>query len=144
VNQSFVPYIYSREELRTIFRGAGQTLPTIRRVSPQTLRTSLMLLYATGALTGEVVALRLGDVDFKRCLLTIGKHPRHVPFGSDLRDVLGRYIEWRKRRPITRCRSIDFAKTFGKSAIKLEFSGMMAFVFSRDCKTYDLHLQFIG
>jgi integrase len=97
VNQSFVPYIYSREELRTIFRGAGQTLPTIRRVSPQTLRTSLMLLYATGALTGEVVALRLGDVDFKRCLLTIGKHPRHVPFGSDLRDVLGRYIEWRKR-----------------------------------------------
>lgn len=97
VTQTFIPYIYSRNELRTIFRCAGKTWPSIRRTGPQTLRTALVFLYATGAVTNEVTALKLSDIDFKRSLVTIGRRPRRVPFGTDLGDVLGRYITWRRR-----------------------------------------------
>lgn len=42
----FVPYVYTREELRKILRAASQV--TSKRAHPQTIRMLFLLLYGTG------------------------------------------------------------------------------------------------
>ena len=98
---SIVPYIYSREELRRILQAAD----TVRRLrgclEPVTMRTAILLLYGAGLRLQEALNLNQTDVDFEGSLLTI-RHTkflktRLVPFGPQLGQVLGRYIQSRTR-----------------------------------------------
>ncbi len=50
---SFVPYIYSREELRRLLGATEATSHPLRRAKPRTLRTILLLLYGAGLRIGE-------------------------------------------------------------------------------------------
>jgi len=102
VRQTFVPYIYTRAQLRALLKATVQNQKTIRRVDRQSLRTFILLLYGTGALVGEMLDLMHGDVNLEAGIITIRSRnfsrSRQIPIGSDLGDVLWKYITWRSRR----------------------------------------------
>lgn len=104
IPRTFLPYIYTRTELRRILRATATgpwrlTRPT--SVDPFTLRTFLLFLYGTGILLNEAMALRCSDVDLKKDLITlrrVGKS-RKIPIGRDVHNLLSGYLRSPVRRP---------------------------------------------
>jgi integrase/recombinase XerD len=72
VRQSFVPYIYTRQELNRLLAATSscQQSPNCG-VHAETFHALLLTLYATGARLGEVVGLRSKDINFKTGMLNI-------------------------------------------------------------------------
>jgi integrase/recombinase XerD len=97
---SFVPYIFSHEELRRLVDAAEAHSERRSWLESETLRTLVLLLYGTGLRVGEAVRLDRQDVDLDNALLTVRQSKfyksRLVPFGSQLKAVLTGYSE---RRP---------------------------------------------
>jgi integrase len=88
----FVPYIYSTEDVRRLLAVPDSHYPPDCPLSPDTMRTLLLLLYGTGLRLGEATRLKHEDADFKSSALTIretkfGKS-RLVPIGRDLVSIL--------------------------------------------------------
>jgi integrase/recombinase XerD len=96
---SFIPYIYSREELRRLLEGTGAIAHPQRRVEPLALRTILLLLYGAGLRVSEARNLDCDDVHFPSSVLTIRDSKffksRLVPLGAQLVAVLQDYSAWR-------------------------------------------------
>jgi integrase len=95
--QTFVPYIYSRRELRLLLDAVPRCQRHAScRTSATTLRTLLLFLYGTGMRVGEALRLRLADVDLDYGVITIRGtkfyKSRLVPLGSDVVGVLRRYL----------------------------------------------------
>ena len=101
--QTFVPYVYSRAELRALLKAVAQDEhKRDRALDRQTMRTMILLLYGTGARLGEIINLLHEDVNLKSRSITIS-HPnfarsRSIPVGPDLCDVLCKYLSWRSRK----------------------------------------------
>ena len=97
----FVPYIYSRDEVRRLIEAT--TTREHRNLSVLTCRTLLLLLYATGLRIGEALGLDMADVDLATGLLCIRESKfyktRLVPIGPDLLTVLATYATQRNRQP---------------------------------------------
>jgi integrase len=97
----FVPYIYSREELRRLLDAAGCYQRGESVLNPVTFRTILLLLYGTGLRDGEVIRLNRADVDLDHSLLTVRLTKFHksrlVPFGPQIGQVLTEYAHTRVR-----------------------------------------------
>ncbi len=95
---TFIPYIFSQEEVRHLIVAAGQYHG--RNISPSTLRMLLLLLYCTGMRLGEAVHLQLTDIDRRQqCFLvreSKGK-TRILPFLDDLAVELSNYLLARQR-----------------------------------------------
>lgn len=94
--QTFVPYVYSRTELRRLLVAAGITQRDLNCViGPRTFRVLLLFLYGTGAALSEAVQLERKDVDFRRRRITLrtslARRAREIPIGSDLYDILRKY-----------------------------------------------------
>jgi integrase len=97
--QTFVPYVYSRTELRRLLVATGAVQRQFNCViEPRTFRTLLLFLYGTGAMIGEAVELKQSDVDlrtrrinFKSSLIN---RSREIPIGCDLYDIL---LQYRRR-----------------------------------------------
>lgn len=126
--QTFVPYIYSRRELRLLLEAVlrCQRRSTCR-TSEITLRTLLLFLYGTGMRTGEALRLCLGDVDLDRAVITIRGtkfyKSRLVPLGADLVHVLRQYLatpgRWNQHyRPLFQSRQ---HKRLGHSTVDANF-----------------------
>jgi integrase len=102
VRQTFIPYVYTRAELRALLAAAPEIEKSSSSINSQTFRAFLLLLYGTGSSLGEMLALRYDDVDLKKGFLTIrSRNPRRarkLPIGKDLLESLARYIRWRNRR----------------------------------------------
>jgi len=103
VTQSFVPYIYSRSDLRSLL----DAVPRCQRksacvMSGATFRTLLLFLYGTGMRLGEALRLRLMDVDLTLGLVTIRDakfyKSRLVPLGPDLARLIRQYLHQPGRR----------------------------------------------
>lgn len=102
---SFVPYIYSSEEIQRIFEAADHL-----ELYDQHARTMLMIvpilirmLYATGIRIGEALNLNLKDVNLVKNYLIIkesknGKD-RIVPFSDSLAAVCSQYLHYRNKLP---------------------------------------------
>jgi integrase/recombinase XerD len=95
--QTFVPYIYTRSELRLLL----DATPRSQRVrscvmSPATFRTMLLFLYGTGARLGEALKLRITDVDLRSGVVTITGtkfyKSRLVPLGRDVLQLIRQYL----------------------------------------------------
>ena len=97
---SFVPYIYSHEELRRLLGATEETSHPLRRAKPRTLRTILLLLYGAGLRVSEARKLACADVDLALSLITIRDtkffKSRLVPLGPQLVQVLTDYQAWRQ------------------------------------------------
>ena len=92
---SFIPYIYSQEELRRLLRAADADVRSQACLEPITTRTILLLLYGAGLRIREATTLNHADVDLSTSLVTVhqtkfGKS-RLVPVGPKLGSVLAQY-----------------------------------------------------
>jgi integrase len=89
----FTPYIYSPPELRRLLQAI--TPERTKGVSPQTVRTLLLLLYGAGLRLGEALKLESADVDVPTRLLHVRQSKffksRLVPIGPKLARVLADY-----------------------------------------------------
>jgi integrase/recombinase XerD len=92
---AFIPYIYSEQDVRALLDAVDARYEEDWLVRPQTVRTLLLLLYATGLRISEALALKTADVDLADAVLTIREtkfyKSRLVPIGADLVGVLGHY-----------------------------------------------------
>jgi integrase/recombinase XerD len=95
----FVPYIYSRDDLRRLLSSIPSYQRYRTRIEPETLRAILLLLYGAGLRASEALNLSIADVDLPNALLTIRDtkffKSRLVPIGRDLTGVLTDYARWR-------------------------------------------------
>jgi integrase/recombinase XerD len=112
---SFAPRVCSRAEIRMLLRatGAAQADPQCT-ISARTVRTFLLLSYATGALLSEVQWMLLKDVDLKRKRVTIRNcsfdRVRTIPIGSDLHKALTAYIGFRKKQNGSETKALFLSK----------------------------------
>jgi len=109
LRQSFVPYVYTRNQLRLLFRATSAWQNSSRqniktgRMDSRTFRVFLLTLYATGMRTGEALTLLREDVDVNRSAITIrgGRfgRVRKIPIGPDLCTRLRRHKRGLARVP---------------------------------------------
>lgn len=94
----FRPYIFSEDELRRL-AAASDSLPPARRsnVHQQIYPVLVRMLIGTGMRIGEVLALKIGDVDPLNGVIKVinGKNgvSRHIPVSDSLKKVLCGYTE---------------------------------------------------
>jgi integrase len=99
--QAFVPYIYSREELRRLLEAASAADHPRVRIDPYVLRTLLLLLYGAGLRISEALGLTMADLNLEQALVWIRESKfyktRLVPLGADLTRALRQYAGKRRR-----------------------------------------------
>lgn len=98
---TFVPYIFSRHQLRMMLRIARKCHDVRDSIDVQTIRTFILFLYATGAYGGEIVRLEYKDLDLKNWTVRFrgkGARSRVIPIGTSTADVLAKYVAWRNRK----------------------------------------------
>jgi site-specific recombinase XerD len=93
----FVPYIYSRDELRRILDATGSYQRQRSPMEPITVRTIVLLLYGAGLRVSEVIRLDQKDVDLRHSVLTVRLSKFHktrlVPFGRQVNRILTDYAK---------------------------------------------------
>jgi len=98
----FVPYIYTRKELRQLFNAAFTYQKNRSHVEPYMVNRILLLLYGTGLRLSEALSLTMADIDMSQNLITIKQtkfyKSRLVPFSNQLARVFYEYIQWRNKR----------------------------------------------
>jgi site-specific recombinase XerD len=98
----FIPYIYSRIELKEIFKVALTYQKRRSHVESFMIYSLLLVLYGTGMRIGEALSLTMTDVDLDQAVITIkeGKcyKSRLIPFGVQLSNVINAYVRWRNTK----------------------------------------------
>jgi integrase/recombinase XerD len=97
----FIPYIYSRQELKRLLDGTSTFQQKWLKLEPITLRSILLMLYGAGLRTSEPLRLTCADVDLKEATLTIRLtkfyNTRRIVLNGQLLRVLTEYDENRRR-----------------------------------------------
>jgi integrase/recombinase XerD len=99
--KTFVPYIYTRNEIRRLLDGTE--LCQHRRkcsISSATLKTLILFLYGTGIKIGDALALSDKDVDFARGTVIVRSatvEARTIPIGPDVKRLVKRFLMRRER-----------------------------------------------
>jgi integrase/recombinase XerD len=97
-HSTFVPYIYSRTELRRmVSESVVNSTKRPRVIDPATFRTLLVFLYGTGVLLSEALTLRESALDLRHDVMTVQRNAharkRTIPIGSDVHKLLTTYLE---------------------------------------------------
>jgi integrase len=91
----FIPYIYSTEDIRRLLGVPDSHYPRTCPMSPDTMRTFILVLYGTGLRLGELTRLTHADADLRNATLLIREtkfeKSRLVPIGKDLVSILRLY-----------------------------------------------------
>lgn len=99
---SFVPYIFSHEELCRILQAFENVCCPRSLLEPVTARTVILTLYGAGLRRQEAINLDWADIDWSDALLTIREtkflKTRLVPFGPQLSQALTTYSRTRVRK----------------------------------------------
>ena len=69
--EKFLPYIYTNEDMRKLIDAADSRHRYVWLLTPDTIRTLLLLLYGTGLRISEALRLNIGDFDRDSGVLTI-------------------------------------------------------------------------
>lgn len=97
LDQNYVPYIFSAQEIEDIFRIAdnGETIKV--KLAQIQVPMLLRILYGCGLRLGEALTLKLSDVEFDGGVLCIwngkGKKDRLVPMDETLTQTLKMYCD---------------------------------------------------
>ena len=98
---TFLPYVFTKEELHRLLSAVPACRTSSDKIHPKTLRTMLLMLYATGATAGEVTKLGAESFDVQNSILELPgcklKAVRSIPIGKDLNRVIGQYVQWREK-----------------------------------------------
>jgi integrase/recombinase XerD len=99
--QPFVPYVFTREELRRLLDAVNCYQKRTSPFQPPTFRALLLLLYGAGLRLSEALSLTLQDVDLSAGLLTIRDtkfyKTRTVALSPPLQEVLTQYAGRRQQ-----------------------------------------------
>lgn len=91
----FVPYIYTRQELKRLLDGTSTYQRKWQKLESITLRTILLLLYGAGLRTSEPLHLKCADVNLDDATLIIRLtkfyKTRRIALSPQLRSVLSEY-----------------------------------------------------
>ena len=126
---SFVPYIFSKQEIASIFSACDCFLP--RRIPPNTayaiIPALFRLLYSTGLRLGEALALKEKDVNLIEKHITVRRSKngteRIIPISDSLADVCLQYKDGRSlktgylffvKKDNTPCSQYTASSTFRK------------------------------
>ena len=97
------PYIYSLEEVERLLSTTETLKSPQSHLQATTFRTILLTLYGTGMRIGEVLFLRLNDVNLPESFITIKDtkffKSRLVPIGPRLSNELSTYAQKRLQLP---------------------------------------------
>jgi integrase/recombinase XerD len=97
---AFVPYIYTRDEIRRLLDATRTYRRFSLMIEPETMRAILLLFYGTGLRVNEALRLTIADVDLPNAVITVREtkffKSRLVPFGSALGSILADYANRRK------------------------------------------------
>ncbi len=104
VPQTYVPYVYTRAELRDLLRATPRCQEARgTEMCTQTFRMVILFLYGTGARMGQVLALKCSDLNLNAGTVTFPgtllKPGRTIPLNPHLGQILQRYFLWRGRTP---------------------------------------------
>jgi site-specific recombinase XerD len=126
---SFTPYIYSRDELRKLFKAALIYQKGKCFIEPYMIRVILILLYCTGLRISEALALTIADVDITQSLIIVREtkfyKTRLVPFGAQLSEIIKSYIAWREQHGFTKKSSSPFFINKKESSLNATDMGRM-------------------
>ena len=96
----FVPYIYTRDEVRRLLDATPSYRKTHIVLEPYTLRAILLLLYGAGLRISEALSLTIADVDLVGGQLEIREtkfyKSRLVPICLQLKQAMARYAQYRR------------------------------------------------
>lgn len=99
---AFVPYIYTRDELRLLFDTALTYQKNRSHIKPYMVRMLLLMLYSTGLRLNEALSLTMGNVSLTELIITVEQtkfyKSRLVPFGSQFAKEMEAYLKWRKKQ----------------------------------------------
>ena len=101
-----IPFIYSRTEVRKLIQSSQDNQANhLCAVSTGTLRAVLLMLYGTGASTGEIFSLKREDLDLRRNLASLRGdrmiQPRRIPLSKDVHELLQSYLRSEERRKVS-------------------------------------------
>ena len=106
------PYIYTLQDLRRLLDGTDSLRTRMSPLQATTMRTLLLLLYATGLRISEALSLTLADVQLEESLLLIRDSKfyktRWVPTGPHLTPQLEAYAKQRGRLPLLQGKASAF------------------------------------
>lgn len=98
VHDDYVPYIFSDEEIKSIFDAADNIVVKDKKADSAIViefPVILRLLYSCGLRIGETIRIRLSDVDFERGILYMynTKNDKHriVPVSNEMKVILQKY-----------------------------------------------------
>jgi len=102
----FIPYIYSREELRRLLDGTSTYQHECRKLEPVTLRAILLLMYGAGLRSGEPLRLTCADVGLTEAIITIRftkfYKSRRIALNGQLLQALAEYDNNRRQAGLSR------------------------------------------
>jgi integrase/recombinase XerD len=129
----FYPYIFSRLEIRQLLRKVAAAVRSPSCViQSHTMKNLIVFLYGTGLSVGEVLRIRLEDLDMQKSTVRIlGAHcraDRIVPLGGDIKRLL-----------IGQLRASGQSKKPGRPLFATKFDGQLnhrtlSITFRRLCK----------
>lgn len=98
---AFTPYIYTREELKSLLDGVTSYQKKWLKLEPVTLRAMLLLIYGVGLRTSESLHLTCADVDLSDATLLIRQSKfykyRRIALNNQLSGVLSGYDRDRRQ-----------------------------------------------
>ena len=103
-HSSFVPYIFSHEQIAAVIKAADETEPReVARNMHLALPVIFRILYGCGLRVSEVVGLRYKDVNLEDGILTIREaktdRDRYIPLSDSVKEACVSYAEkiwWEK------------------------------------------------
>ncbi|MCM4153603.1 integrase [Arenibacter sp. N53] len=108
-DRGFIPYIFSEEQMQSIFQESDRLLRQSRRKDDPIISVPCLirLLYSTGLRITEAISLRNKDVDLDRNILKVGTwgstkngEERLVPICNTLKENLQKYLHYRSMLPV--------------------------------------------
>jgi len=95
------PYIYSEEELKSLFSFALTYQRNKSHINPYVIQTILIVTYMLGLRIHETISLRLKHIDLTESFAVICESKfyksRIVPFNGQVRIYLEAYLTWRTK-----------------------------------------------
>ena len=117
VPSSFVPYIYTRDEIQRLLAAIPSLEHSHRKTDTETLKMIILFLYATGISTGDIIHIQHKDFDFKKRELTLFSTSKGTSRRLPLNLELCKLLQVHKRRNPRRHREDPFFQTKKGAAI---------------------------
>ena len=110
---SFIPYIFSQDEIATIFSVCDELSLQAKQAKSclVCIPALIRLLYSTAIRIGEAVNIQMKDIDFNRHVITLhntkNKCQRYALINTSLENVLKQYIIYRDKLKLDKLKMPD-------------------------------------